>query len=198
MSTQPISNPYVIPGIARPEAILSLTATEFGLRKADLLSRNRTVHYFAARQVAYALLHDAGHTFVRIGELLQRHHSSVMSGLLQFHDFYELGFYPALEYDIVKAALEGHRHPASELSETAISFAARQAGISLMRFQQSSVRDPQVRRARRIAAAVLTTRCDQAPERAARLLRMSTRQVNDIPSGLDSSEARIVERFPPS
>jgi chromosomal replication initiator protein len=71
------------PGSEIPaHAILDETASYFGLTRADLVSKNRSRPLTTARHVAMYLLRECtGLSLIKIGELFERDHTTVLHGV---------------------------------------------------------------------------------------------------------------------
>ena len=71
------------PGAEIPAAlILDETASYFGLTRDDLISKNRSRPLTTARHVAMYLLRDCtGLSLIKIGELFERDHTTVLHGV---------------------------------------------------------------------------------------------------------------------
>ena len=65
-----------------PQTILAETATYFGLRREDLVSKSRSRPLTTARHIAMYLLRElTGLSLIKIGELFERDHSTALHGI---------------------------------------------------------------------------------------------------------------------
>ena len=66
---------------SKAEKIIRDVAEAHDVAMKDVIGDNRTPHIIRARQEAYLALYEAGCSYASIGYLMQRHHTTVMSGI---------------------------------------------------------------------------------------------------------------------
>lgn len=108
-----------------PDEIINLYCKVFGINRHMLLSKHRKTKYCNARSVICNILRiEKDYTFVSIGKLLGRDHSTVIwaisrhNDLMEYDLVYKENYTLFLDYVLYGKSFEAKKYPTKTIAET--------------------------------------------------------------------------------